>query len=572
MIGGATAADRNVISGNNWGIGLTDPGTRDNRIQGNFIGVDATGTLGLGNAWGGVDIDGAAQANSVIGNLISGNHDWGIYVYGANTSANIVSGNLVGTNAGGDRAIPNVNGGISIGGGASGNRVGGATAAERNVISGNGHEGVRIVDSDTLSNVVQGNTIGLDAAGAAALGQNVGVSICDGAERNTIGGTTPAAANVIAANTQAGVRLCNGAHDNTVAGNRIGPNAAGAAGVGNGTGVRLDSGAAQNVIGPANVIAFNQAGGVVLRDAATRHNTITTNAIYANTGRGIELSDSANDAIQPPVIMHPDLAVGTASGAACPNCTVEVFSDAVDEGRWYEGRTAADAAGAFTFTKATAFTNPYITATATDAGGNTSAFAAAAGSEPMLILVTNASDTVNGDVTSVPALLAAPGPDGVSFREAIYAANNSTGRKTILFAPSLKGSTIQYGSGGITDEVIQLTSGQVTIDGDVDGDGEPDITLDGARGTDEGPLSTGVFIWSSENEIRRLVFARFYAGIVIALLLYRLGAKTNTRQSHPGERDLQHSTGRVGCEHRPVAVRRLDRGHPDCRQQDIRGR
>ena len=66
---------------------------------------------------------------------------------------------------------------------------------------------------------------------------------------------------------------------------------------------------AQNVIGPANVIAFNQAEGVALRDAATLHNTITANAVYANTGRGIELSDGANNAIQPPVIMPPDLAV-----------------------------------------------------------------------------------------------------------------------------------------------------------------------------------------------------------------------------------------------------------------------
>jgi len=62
------------------------------------------------------------------------------------------------------------------------------------------------------------------------------------------------------------------------------------------------------------------------------------------------------------------------SGVACPVCTVEIFSDEEDEGRVYEGTTIADAAGHFTLDKASPLTGPYLTATATDAEGNTSEF------------------------------------------------------------------------------------------------------------------------------------------------------------------------------------------------------
>jgi hypothetical protein len=61
------------------------------------------------------------------------------------------------------------------------------------------------------------------------------------------------------------------------------------------------------------------------------------------------------------------------SGIACPGCTVEVFSDADREGRSYEGTTVADASGLFTLAKPTGFIGPYLTTTAPDRDGNTSA-------------------------------------------------------------------------------------------------------------------------------------------------------------------------------------------------------
>jgi hypothetical protein len=68
-----------------------------------------------------------------------------------------------------------------------------------------------------------------------------------------------------------------------------------------------------------------------------------------------------------------------------------------------------------------------------------------------------------------------PGADGkVSLREAIIAANNTPGQKTITFASSLSGATI------VLTGTLLLCGGHTTLNGDVNGDETPDITVDGA--------------------------------------------------------------------------------------------
>src|ERR1019366_5350828 len=86
-----------------------------------------------------------------------------------------------------------------------------------------------------------------------------------------------------------------------------------------------------------------------------------------------------------------------------------------------------------------------------------------------VITVTNATVVVNGDTSSVKALVANPGPDGISIQEAIMATNNDPGTWVIQFAPALKGSTIVVDTPGLPG----LTGGNVTINGDIDGDGQP---------------------------------------------------------------------------------------------------
>src|ERR1035441_8403981 len=112
-----------------------------------------------------------------------------------------------------------------------------------------------------------------------------------------------------------------------------------------------------------------------------------------------------------------------------------------------------------------------------------------------VITVTNATMAINGDTSSVAALVANPGPDGISLQEAVIATNNDPGAWNIQFAPALKGSMIVLDSGPNAKGLSFLSGGNVTINGDIDGDGQPDITLTSLSGT------TSIFVASGGNTI-----------------------------------------------------------------------
>jgi CSLREA domain-containing protein len=172
-VGGSTPAQRNLLSGNGReGVLLLSTGA-NNTVIGNFIGTDANGTAAVPNSSGVVIFD---QANNCrvggtgagAGNLISGNGDSGVII--VNTSHdNVVAGNLIGTNVAGTAALPNQNNGLAIFDTASNNTIGGTTAAARNVISGNGSDGVRIVSTGG-GNSVLGNSIHDNGTTAQHLG------------------------------------------------------------------------------------------------------------------------------------------------------------------------------------------------------------------------------------------------------------------------------------------------------------------------------------------------------------------------------------------------------------------
>ena len=174
---------------------------------------------------------------------------------------------------------------------------------------------------------------------------------------------------------------------NTVRGNYIGTNAGGVIGVGNRwAGVAVDR-SGYNVIGPANVIAYNGGPGIAIYTTGSVRNRITQNSIHDNSGPGIDLWDGGNTELAAPLIFDFDLSAGTVAGTTCANCTVEIFSDSGDEGGVYEGRTTASGTGYFTFNKGTPFTGPHLTTTAIDADGNTSRFSLpVSGSGKSLIL------------------------------------------------------------------------------------------------------------------------------------------------------------------------------------------
>jgi titin len=267
-----------------------------NRVQGNLIGTNAAGDGGLGNATGvrvesgaGNRIGGIAQSAP---NVISGNTNVGVEIAGAATTATTVAGNRIGTDPAG--TVARANGvGVRVGGGSTGNVIGGTTTAERNLISGNQNYGVRLTGADTAHNTVLGNYVGTTADGASALTNGFGIRVDSGASQNTIGGTSAEARNVISGNDLAGVRIdAAGTTGNTVAGNYVGTDPAGTGKLANGTGVRLASGASNNAIGgptagAGNVISGNTGNGVEFLNADTEHNTVAGNYI------GVDASGSA---------------------------------------------------------------------------------------------------------------------------------------------------------------------------------------------------------------------------------------------------------------------------------------
>ena len=262
-IGGTSSVTRNIISGNNNGVSIFNSGTNSNIVEGNYIGTNAAGTAALANNTG-VIIEADADNNTIggtiagAGNVISGNSNYGVAVTIPGTSGNEIEGNYIGTDFTGTVAVANGTGILLE---ATGDTVGGTTAAARNVISGNTTDGVEIESTGTTGNTVEGNFIGTTITGSAALGNgSFGVLIHGGATSTTIGGSTStpgtAAGNVISGN-QTGIGLFNTATtSNSIEGNLIGTNAAGVSTLPNSLyGVEIFSSASSNTIGGADVTA-----------------------------------------------------------------------------------------------------------------------------------------------------------------------------------------------------------------------------------------------------------------------------------------------------------------------------
>jgi hypothetical protein len=249
------------------------------------------------------------SGNTIEGLAINRCPAYGLAVSG---DGNRIIGNYIGTDATGSSDVSTTNDGIMLGNGTENNTIGGPSEAERNVISGM-DGGIRIFQTsgNTSGNVIEGNYIGTDRTG-----------------------TTPLT------NTQYAIKITSGAHDNTV--------------------------------GPNNVIAFNGSG-VWVDGVTTTGNTITQNSIHDNVILGIWLTNNGNHPIIAPVIF---MNIGTsASGTAPPSSTVELFTGPDEEGKTYLTTVSADGPGDWSASGFLA-DDTYLTATATDAAGNTSQFSA----------------------------------------------------------------------------------------------------------------------------------------------------------------------------------------------------
>ncbi|HEV3339267.1 MAG TPA: PKD domain-containing protein, partial [Pirellulales bacterium] len=389
--------------------------------NGNKIGQITFHVQGVGNGVDGVALQNGAASNTIggttagNGNVISGNSSDGVFIDAA-SSLNTVAGNLIGTNTAGTAGLPNAGNGVEVAG--FDNVVGGTTAAARNVISGNLANGVLLNGSSSSGNLVEGNYTGADVTGTAGLGNlHDGVAMQSGANRNTIGGTATGAGNVIAADHWDGILVDTTSNANTIVGNDIGVGANGTAALGNlQNGISLNG--PNNMVGgtatgAANIVANDADAGVLVHSASATGDAIRANSIYANGKLGIDLGGSGvplpNNTAGPgpnnnqnyPVITSvtfgnvdgfPDTTVmGTLNGAPNTTYTIDLYANpAADPSKHGQGQTYLDSitlgtdsngAGSFNdtiFYDGTALANggqqQAFSATATDPSGNTSEF------------------------------------------------------------------------------------------------------------------------------------------------------------------------------------------------------
>ncbi|MCP9496072.1 MAG: hypothetical protein MSG64_16615 [Pyrinomonadaceae bacterium MAG19_C2-C3] len=314
IIGGTTANARNVITGNlGDGVQINNRGATENVLRGNFIGTNVRGDERYGNAVNGVSLLDAP--NNIIGGTVAGSRNIisfngegdasiganGVSLQSSGAEGNLIQGNLVGTDITGTLVFGNLGSGV-FSSGASNNLIGGTTPTARNLISSNGFSGIGF-QLDSNGDRVQGNFIGTTMNGMGSLSNQLGGITVFNADNLALGGTTPAARNVISGNEYAGIFIYGGdtnndvgaSVDNQIMGNYIGVAANGSQALGNiGFGVLVVS---------IDAEANNTVGGDTV-DAR--------NIISGNTGTGVHIGILMVD----PEVMLPG---GGATGVSVRN-------------------------------------------------------------------------------------------------------------------------------------------------------------------------------------------------------------------------------------------------------------
>src|SRR5258706_346854 len=190
-----------------------------------------------------IEIDGSKTTNS-IGLVVNSNSPTTVkgliinrFPFGgiqlSGNGNNVVAGNYIGTNASGNANFPNPNNGEGIVVFSPNNIIGGLTAADRNIVSGNRNAsvsiGIDIFGANAIGNKIIADYVRTDAGGTLNLGQvNGGIRLAN-AVGTIVGGPTAAERNVISGNFT-GIDI-SGGHDNKIQGNYIGTKADGTGGL-----------------------------------------------------------------------------------------------------------------------------------------------------------------------------------------------------------------------------------------------------------------------------------------------------------------------------------------------------
>ncbi len=462
--------------------------------HGVFLGNGATQTL-IGN-------DGTGTAENTR-NVIAGNVT-GIRITGGATAQTVIAGNYIGTDATGTLTQSNTNGIVIEY--ASNNRIGGPTALERNLISGNVETGISI-ESAAAQNVIINNYIGTDVTGALALpNQRNGITI--NGDNNRVGGATSTERNLISGNGQVGVAV--GGDGNEIVGNYVGVDVTGDGSLGNGRAgiyVSGDDNSIGSVTGGGNRVAYNPDGGILVETGSG--NAVRGNAVFDNGLLGLDLlpfgvtpndpgdADPGSNALQ----NYPELSLVVSSGntrilgslnsTPATAFTLDFYaSDNCDDSGHGEGQTYIGTASVTTNNQGDAgfyVTFPEvpvgraIVATATDPDGNTSEFSQcslAVASPPATgaYEVNSTADVVDddtGDAACDTGNTVGSDPE-CTLRAAIQQANASPGADLIIVPAGTYTITITgndnaaaMGDFDITDDVSLVGAGAATtfIDG-----------------------------------------------------------------------------------------------------------
>jgi CSLREA domain-containing protein len=582
VVGGSGGDGRNIV---NNGIRVLGAGATGARLVGNYVGV-GNGSATLTSTGAGISIQNAPNATvgstvPGLGNVVGANAAQGIYGNGSGTTGLTILGNYVGTDLAGAAARPNGVGIVlqNVPGATVGSSEGG-----RNVVSGNGGDGIVVTSSPGLT--LSHNYVGVDASGENDLGNAYGGLHLEGSDdsvldanvfsgndkptpsdgqgieiyssprtkvtRNLVGlsasgarvvpnggrgimvtgaavtiGGSVEVGNTVGGNIGNGVELSS--NGNVVTHNTIGTATTGAAAP-NATGIVVDGGGWSDNELSSNRIANNANGGIVV--ASGVHNAMHGNLIDANGGLGIDLGPydgvDANDALDADTGPNgrqnsPVITSVTADGAttqvhatldSAPGVSYEVelyISNACDASGHGEGglpfgarvATTTDAAGHADLTvtvEGVALDGRVLTATASDGAGNTSEFSncvAAGGGppEPGGFTVNSANDVDDGACNATHC----------SLREAIRAANAHEGPETIDFAiPAAAAAPLI----ALSSTLPAVTGDETTIDGTTQGGNITgrDVVLDGSS---VGTPAAGIELRGTSGTLRGFVIQNF---------------------------------------------------------------
>lgn len=333
-------------------------------IQGNFIGIAPDGVTAKGLGAGGVFLSTPTRQVTIGSdafvptplaaemNVISGNRGPGIQ--GNGSTANLwIRGNLLGTNAAGVAAVPNVGAGIQMSGILAGNAMWNDNLITHNTISGN-LGGVALSESRQID--FSFNRIGVAADGVSPLpntgrGLDIGDNPFSSPSTTT---TVRVANNTIANNTGGGLLIYRANAANTVNGMRLVANA-----LYNNTGYNLDLSATSTSDGPTmNDAGDSDQGANALQNAPN---------ISAVTANGSTLSITWN------LATNPSAATFIADFFHSPTCV----AGAPVAARTFinSSQITTNAQGNYTGmpTFASTLTNGFVVATVTaDSSGNSS--------------------------------------------------------------------------------------------------------------------------------------------------------------------------------------------------------